>query len=180
MKTLTALIVDDDGYARDLLRSLLHELNCNTVAAAANGEEALRYLRGHRVDILFLDIEMPGIDGLETLRQILQQRWTMSNRPSTTVPRALLSSPTPAPRSGTRSRNSGSSNRPHPQPTLTLPQKTALRKTIHRTTYPENKVYRCISALRLKFTESTVQPGRISRHPGAGRVDGSRCNNRNS
>lgn len=72
MKRLSALLVDDDGYTRNLLGSILKALECTVDHAVSSGEEAIRKCKKSRVDILFLDIEMPGMNGFETLVKILE------------------------------------------------------------------------------------------------------------
>lgn len=73
---LKILIVDDEAPARNRLRDLLGDLNRKLVlevsGEAANGREALVFVAGHRVDVLLLDVRMPGMDGIE-LAQHLQQ-----------------------------------------------------------------------------------------------------------
>lgn len=66
--TATALIADDEPLARQKLRELLVEvpwLEC--VGEAADGLETLRQLERARPAVLFLDIQMPGLSGLEVL-----------------------------------------------------------------------------------------------------------------
>lgn len=72
MKRISTLLVDDDAYARGLLGSILRELGCTVDETVSSGEEAVRTCRKSRFDILFVDIEMPGINGFETLKTILQ------------------------------------------------------------------------------------------------------------
>jgi two-component system chemotaxis response regulator CheY len=72
MKRISTVIVDDDAYARDLLGSILRGLECNVDHSVSSGEEAISKCCRTRVDILFLDIEMPGLNGFETLEEILQ------------------------------------------------------------------------------------------------------------
>jgi len=74
MKRLSTLLVDDDSYARDLLGSILRELECTVDNAVSSGEDAISKCKKSRVDILFLDIEMPGINGFETMEKILEDR----------------------------------------------------------------------------------------------------------
>lgn len=70
-RTITAMLVDDEPLARHGLRSLLAtEPDFSIIAEASDGEEALAALTEHRPDILFLDIQMPEMDGFELLRAI--------------------------------------------------------------------------------------------------------------
>lgn len=69
------LIVDDDVSVRRALRTTLGTLGFSATEAAS-GEEALALVSTNRYDVVLLDINMPGLDGLETcrhLRQILPQ-----------------------------------------------------------------------------------------------------------
>jgi excisionase family DNA binding protein len=61
------LIVDDDELTRDFFTRLLQEY---TIVTAATGEEAVYMVSREHFDLILLDIKMPGIDGIETLRQI--------------------------------------------------------------------------------------------------------------
>jgi CheY-like chemotaxis protein len=68
----SVLVVDDVAGQRELTAEMLRSLHYD-VAVAASGEEALAYLKEHRVDLLVLDMIMePGIDGLETYRRVLE------------------------------------------------------------------------------------------------------------
>lgn len=68
---LRALIVDDEPPARERLRSLLAEIeNIEIAGEASNGEEALRMVVDLAPDVVLLDVRMPGIDGIETARQL--------------------------------------------------------------------------------------------------------------
>ena len=69
MDGLTVLLVDDEV---DFLQTLLKRmLKRNVTAAAAkSGEEALAFLSQNAVDVVVLDVKMPGMDGIETLREI--------------------------------------------------------------------------------------------------------------
>jgi two-component system KDP operon response regulator KdpE len=63
------LIVDDESAIRRALRPPLLELGFQ-VMEASRGEEALQTLRGSVFDVVLLDVNMPGIGGIETLRRI--------------------------------------------------------------------------------------------------------------
>ena len=66
----TLLIIDDEQDMLQLLkRSLEPEMGCN-VRTASNGEEALKMLASEPLDLVLLDMRMPGMDGLEVLQRI--------------------------------------------------------------------------------------------------------------
>ena len=66
---IRVLVVDDEPAIRRALRAPLLELGFQ-VTEASRGEEALQILRGLVCDVVLLDINMPGIGGIETLRRI--------------------------------------------------------------------------------------------------------------
>lgn len=69
------LIVDDNKVAIIMLRQLLEKIGTIAVAGeCADALEAKFFLENHHVDILFLDVEMPGMSGIELLRLIPQAK----------------------------------------------------------------------------------------------------------
>lgn len=70
----TALIADDERLLREQLRARLGEVwpELEIVAEAKNGAEAVALTEQHRPDIVFLDIRMPGMTGIEAARAIAQ------------------------------------------------------------------------------------------------------------
>ncbi|HZT09017.1 MAG TPA: response regulator [Chloroflexota bacterium] len=62
------LVVEDDPTTSDILRILLEDSGCSIVTAE-NGEEALRRAQEGDVDLITLDLGLPGIDGRELLRR---------------------------------------------------------------------------------------------------------------
>ena len=68
---IRALLVDDEPLARERLRQMLQsEPDVEIAGEAANGPEALTLLRRHRPDLVFLDVQMPGMDGFEVMRTL--------------------------------------------------------------------------------------------------------------
>lgn len=63
------LVVDDNEDIRALVVYLL-EIEGYRVREAEDGEEAIAFLQDHPVDLIFLDVMMPGISGLEVLQRI--------------------------------------------------------------------------------------------------------------
>lgn len=66
----TAVIVDDNSSIRLLLKGVLTELGMSIVAQASNGEEAVRSAQTHQPQVLFLDVNMPLMSGLDALPKI--------------------------------------------------------------------------------------------------------------
>jgi two-component system, LytTR family, response regulator len=71
MDRIRAIIVDDEPLARRGVRQLLgSHRDVEVVAEARNGREAIRAIRELRPDLLFLDVQMPELDGFDVLREI--------------------------------------------------------------------------------------------------------------
>ena len=65
------VVIDDEAPARQLLREYLAEYpDLVVVGEAANGVDALRIIREHRPELIFLDIQMPGLTGLDVLARL--------------------------------------------------------------------------------------------------------------
>jgi two-component system, LytTR family, response regulator LytT len=72
--TLKALIVDDEQLARDELEYLLGSIeDVEVVAQGKNGIEAIALVPKLEPDVLFLDVQMPGLDGFAVLRKLLEK-----------------------------------------------------------------------------------------------------------
>ncbi len=69
---LTAVIVDDEPLARRELHYLLgRDGDVTVVAEASNGIEAVEIIRSNAPDVVFLDVQMPGLDGFAVLKKLL-------------------------------------------------------------------------------------------------------------
>jgi two-component system LytT family response regulator len=68
---LRALIVDDEPLARELLRAMLqvHD-DVEVIGECGSGTAAVEAVRAEKPDLLFLDVQMPGLDGFEVLREL--------------------------------------------------------------------------------------------------------------
>jgi two-component system LytT family response regulator len=72
---LRALIVDDERLAREKLRRFLaEEPDVEIVGECGSGAEAVDRMRAERPDLVFLDIQMPGLDGFGVLREVGAER----------------------------------------------------------------------------------------------------------
>jgi len=71
---LRILIADDEAVIRLGLRSMLEDQGYRVVGEAADGTRALDLVRRLRPDLVFLDIKMPGIDGLQAAQALLTER----------------------------------------------------------------------------------------------------------
>jgi len=69
MKQFDVLVVDDEPEFRELTVKMLKRRGIEA-RGAENGEEALEILQRAPLDVVLLDVKMPGMDGIETLRQI--------------------------------------------------------------------------------------------------------------
>jgi two-component system NarL family response regulator len=68
------MVVDDHPIVREGFGGMIAtEPDMCVVAEASSGEDAIRLFRTHRPDVTLLDLRMPGMDGVETMRAILQE-----------------------------------------------------------------------------------------------------------
>jgi two-component system response regulator LytT len=75
---LTTLIVDDEQLARDELAFLLKSVDdVEIVAQGKNGVEAVSLIKEHEPDLVFLDVQMPGLDGFGVIKKLVAQKIPM-------------------------------------------------------------------------------------------------------
>lgn len=72
---LSTVIVDDEQLARDELAFLLKNIeDVDVVAQGKNGLEAVNLIREHNPDLVFLDVQMPGLDGFGVIKKLLDKK----------------------------------------------------------------------------------------------------------
>ena len=69
--SLKALVIDDEQALREIICEVLKHMQIETVSVSS-GQKAIDFFlsNGEKVDLIFLDVNMPGMDGLETYEQI--------------------------------------------------------------------------------------------------------------
>jgi two-component system, NarL family, invasion response regulator UvrY len=71
---ITVLLADDHAIVRQGLRRLLEDCkDMEIIGEASNGQEALRLIRQFQPSVVVMDLSMPGLDGLETTKQIVSE-----------------------------------------------------------------------------------------------------------
>jgi two-component system, LytTR family, response regulator LytT len=76
--SLSAVIVDDEQLARDELAFLLKDVgDVDVVAQGKNGVEGVHLIREHNPDLVFLDVQMPGLDGFGVIKKLLDKKVTL-------------------------------------------------------------------------------------------------------
>jgi DNA-binding LytR/AlgR family response regulator len=76
--SLTALIIDDEPLARQELQYLLERAGgIEVLGVGTNGIEAVELISLHKPDVVFLDVQMPGLDGFAVLKKLLDRKLKM-------------------------------------------------------------------------------------------------------
>ena len=79
---ISALIIDDEQLAREELKYLLDSISgVDVVAQGANGIEAVNLIEEHSPDLVFLDVQMPGLDGFAAIERVMARRKTSQSGP---------------------------------------------------------------------------------------------------
>jgi two-component system, LytTR family, response regulator LytT len=84
---ISTLIIDDEQLAREELKYLLDSVgDVEVVGQGANGIEAVELINEHHPDLVFLDVQMPGLDGFAVIEKLLERNQiraaTASNEPN--------------------------------------------------------------------------------------------------
>jgi two-component system LytT family response regulator/two-component system response regulator LytT len=78
--TISALIIDDEQLARDELSYLLDSVGgVDVVGQGTNGIEAVDLIEEHRPDLVFLDVQMPGLDGFAVIQKLMDRNRQRTN-----------------------------------------------------------------------------------------------------
>jgi len=73
--TISAVIVDDEKLAREELHYLLKQVgDIEVLAEGSNGVEAVSLIKEHNPDLVFLDVQMPGLDGFGVIKKLLDKK----------------------------------------------------------------------------------------------------------
>ncbi|MDZ7314423.1 MAG: response regulator, partial [candidate division KSB1 bacterium] len=65
------IVIDDEPLARQVIREFLQDFpQIEIVAECENGRQAVAAINQHKPDLIFLDVQMPGLNGLQVLEQI--------------------------------------------------------------------------------------------------------------
>jgi two-component system LytT family response regulator/two-component system response regulator LytT len=88
--TLSALIIDDEQLARDELKYLLDQAgDVDVVAQGTNGIEALELIDEYHPDLVFLDVQMPGLDGFAVIQRLMDRKRAKPGAPNGNPPDPL-------------------------------------------------------------------------------------------
>jgi two-component system chemotaxis response regulator CheB len=89
---IRVLVVDDSAFMRKIISDMLNDIDgVQVVATARDGKTAIEIISRESLDIITLDVEMPGMDGLETLKRIKESSkvpvmmLSSNNKPETTI-----------------------------------------------------------------------------------------------
>jgi len=75
--TQNIVVIDDDAAVRGSFQLVLEEMGC-AVRVANDGLQGIELVKAARPDLIFLDLKMPGIDGVETMRRLLAMDSTLN------------------------------------------------------------------------------------------------------
>ena len=89
--TITALIIDDEQLARDELKYLLDQVGgVDVVAQGTNGIEAVDLIEEYHPDLVFLDVQMPGLDGFAVIKRLMERRRLLPEEEAEPLPQIVF------------------------------------------------------------------------------------------
>jgi two-component system response regulator LytT len=88
---ITALIIDDEQLARDELKYLLDQVGgVDVVAQGTNGIEAVDLIEEYHPDLVFLDVQMPGLDGFAVIKRLMERRRLLPEEEAEPLPQIVF------------------------------------------------------------------------------------------
>src|ERR1039458_2366111 len=88
---LSALIIDDEQLAREELSYLLDQAGgVDVVAQGANGIEAVDLIEEHHPDVVFLDVQMPGLDGFAVIKRLMDRHGAKPGKDAEPLPQVVF------------------------------------------------------------------------------------------
>jgi two-component system, LytTR family, response regulator len=88
---ISALIIDDEQLARDELKYLLDQVGgVDVVAQGSNGIEALELIEEYRPELVFLDVQMPGLNGLAVVERLMELRHGAAGKEPAPLPQIVF------------------------------------------------------------------------------------------
>lgn len=75
---ISTIIVDDEQLSREELSYLLKSVgDVEVVAQGSNGVEAVQLIREHNPELVFLDVQMPGLDGFQVIKKLVDKKYPL-------------------------------------------------------------------------------------------------------
>jgi two-component system LytT family response regulator/two-component system response regulator LytT len=89
--SISALIIDDEQLARDELKYLLDQVGgVDVVAQGTNGIEAVDLIEEHHPDLVFLDVQMPGLDGFAVIQRLMDRHRSRQGADTEPLPQIVF------------------------------------------------------------------------------------------
>jgi two-component system response regulator LytT len=89
--SISALIIDDEQLAREELKYLLDQAGgVDVVAQGANGIEAVDLIEEHHPDVVFLDVQMPGLDGFAVIKRLMDRHSAKPGKDAEPLPQIVF------------------------------------------------------------------------------------------
>ena len=88
---ISALIIDDEQLARDELKYLLDQVGgVDVLAQGTNGIEAVDLIEEHHPDVVFLDVQMPGLDGFAVIQRLMDRHRAQPAKDTEPLPQIVF------------------------------------------------------------------------------------------
>jgi two-component system LytT family response regulator/two-component system response regulator LytT len=89
--SISALIIDDEQLAREELSYLLDQVgDVDVIGQGANGIEAVKLIEEHHPDLVFLDVQMPGLDGFAVIQKLMDRNRAKGGKDAEPLPQIVF------------------------------------------------------------------------------------------